>query len=143
MPQGTKVKGTCIFIHGCKHDPMSWFYKSDKCQDCTGGLGGLRMGCGQGGRLATRLPLPRLCPSASCTPLSDAHLLRCCSPPTASLSSVLLPTQPTAGLPEEVSHTKQCLARGYAVMALMSKDRAYRARCFSSSPDPSLSEQCR
>ena len=40
LPQGTKVKGTCIFIHGCKHDPMSWFYKSDRCQDCTGGWTG-------------------------------------------------------------------------------------------------------
>jgi hypothetical protein len=79
LPQGTKVKGTCIFIHGCKHDPMSWFYKSDKCQDCT-------------------------------------------------------------GLPEEVSHSKQCLARGYAVIALMSKDRAYRSRCFSSSANPSLND---
>ena len=45
-----------------------------------------------------------------------------------------------AGLPEEVSHTKQCLARGYAVLALMSRNREYRNRCFSSSGDPALSE---
>jgi len=71
MPRGTP-KGTCIFIHGCKHDPYSWFYKSKRCPLCT-------------------------------------------------------------GLPEEVSHTKQCLARGYAVLALMSINREYRSRCFASS----------
>ncbi|PRW59841.1 hypothetical protein C2E21_1509 [Chlorella sorokiniana] len=73
LPNGNRpIKGTCIFVHGCKHDPESWFYKSAKCPKCT-------------------------------------------------------------GLPEEVAHTKQCLARGYAVLALRSLDREYRSRCFSSS----------
>ena len=36
LPHSTKAVGTCIFIHGCKHDPMSWFYRSDSCTDCTG-----------------------------------------------------------------------------------------------------------
>jgi hypothetical protein len=45
-----------------------------------------------------------------------------------------------AGLPEEVSHSKQCLARGYAVLALMSLNREYRSRCFSSSGGPGSSE---
>ena len=31
-----QIKGTCIFVHGCKHDPESWFYKSAKCPKCTG-----------------------------------------------------------------------------------------------------------
>jgi hypothetical protein len=44
-----------------------------------------------------------------------------------------------AGLPEEVAHTKQCLARGYAVLAVASKDRT-KLMCFSSAGDPSLSE---
>lgn len=44
------------------------------------------------------------------------------------------------GLPEEVAHTKQCLARGYAVLALSSKDREWSSRCFSSSGDPNLSD---
>ncbi|KAL4440448.1 hypothetical protein ABPG75_003449 [Micractinium tetrahymenae] len=44
------------------------------------------------------------------------------------------------GLPEEVAHTKQCLARGYAVLALSSKDREWTSRCFSSSGDPALSD---
>ena len=35
MPKG-KAKGTCIFVHGCKHDPFSWFYKSPRCPMCTG-----------------------------------------------------------------------------------------------------------
>ena len=33
---GGNVKGTCIFIHGCKHDPYSWFYRSKSCKKCTG-----------------------------------------------------------------------------------------------------------
>jgi hypothetical protein len=45
-----------------------------------------------------------------------------------------------AGLPEEVSHSKQCLARGYAVLALMSLNREYRNRCFSSSGTPQQSK---
>lgn len=32
-----RIKGTCIFVHGCKHDPFSWFYKSRGCPMCTGG----------------------------------------------------------------------------------------------------------
>ena len=31
-----RPKGTCVFIHGCKHDPFSWFYKSPRCPMCTG-----------------------------------------------------------------------------------------------------------
>lgn len=31
-----RIRGTCIFVHGCKHDPHSWFYKSKKCPRCTG-----------------------------------------------------------------------------------------------------------
>ena len=47
------------------------------------------------------------------------------------------PSHPPAGLPEEVSHSKQCLARGYAVLALMSLNREYKWRCFSSSGEAS------
>jgi hypothetical protein len=36
MPPKGKPKGTCIFIHGCKHDPYSFFYKSSGCPLCTG-----------------------------------------------------------------------------------------------------------
>ena len=36
-----------------------------------------------------------------------------------------------AGLPEEVSHTKQALARGYAVLAIDSRDRRWDSRCYS------------
>lgn len=40
LPNGKRaIKGTCIFVHGCKHDPESWFYKSPKCPKCTGELG--------------------------------------------------------------------------------------------------------
>ena len=53
--------------------------------------------------------------------LSPSHSLAC------------LHTSRLPGLPEEVAHTKQCLARGYAVLALRSLDREYRSRCFSSS----------
>jgi hypothetical protein len=51
-----------------------------------------------------------------------------------------LPRPCPAGLPEEVAHTKACLARGYAVLALASKNREDKNRCFSSSGDPSKSE---
>lgn len=34
--KGIKLRGTCVFIHGCYHDPESWFYRSAKCPDCTG-----------------------------------------------------------------------------------------------------------
>ena len=40
LPAGGKPSGICVFIHGCKHDPESWFYKSKKCSDCTGAAGG-------------------------------------------------------------------------------------------------------
>ncbi|KAL4458454.1 hypothetical protein ABPG75_013319 [Micractinium tetrahymenae] len=79
-PKSRSTRCVCIFVHGCKHDPYSWFYKSPKCPQCT-------------------------------------------------------------GLPEEVSHSKQCLAHGCAVLALMSKDRQYRSRCFSSSGDGSEFDQ--
>ncbi len=36
-----------------------------------------------------------------------------------------------AGLPEEVSHTKQALARGYAVLAVDSRNRDFDNRCYS------------
>lgn len=39
-----------------------------------------------------------------------------------------------------MAHTKQCLARGYAVLALASKDRT-KFRCFSASGNPYLSER--
>lgn len=42
-----------------------------------------------------------------------------------------LPACLPAGLPEEVSHTKQALARGYAVLAVDSKDRDPMSRCYS------------
>jgi hypothetical protein len=35
FPKG-KARGLCIFISGCKHDPHSWFYRSNKCKKCTG-----------------------------------------------------------------------------------------------------------
>ncbi|EFN56834.1 hypothetical protein CHLNCDRAFT_144402 [Chlorella variabilis] len=40
-----------------------------------------------------------------------------------------------SGLPEEVSHTKQALARGYAVLAVDSKDRDPMSRCYSYGED--------
>jgi hypothetical protein len=56
------------------------------------------------------------------------------------LDACMINSSFSTGLPEEVSHTKQCLARGYAVLALMSLDRSYRFRCFSSSGGPDRSE---
>ena len=44
------------------------------------------------------------------------------------------------GLPEEVAHTKQALAWGFAVLAVESKNQSYHGRCFSSSGDPVLSD---
>lgn len=40
-------------------------------------------------------------------------------------------THCSPGLPEEVSHTKQALARGYAVIAIDSSNREYTNRCYS------------
>ncbi|PSC75566.1 hypothetical protein C2E20_1341 [Micractinium conductrix] len=40
-----------------------------------------------------------------------------------------------SGLPEEVAHTKQALARGYAVLAIDSKNRDFNNRCFSYGED--------
>jgi hypothetical protein len=63
--------------------------------------------------------------------------------PSLLLTRCPRPLPPPAGLPEEVAHTKQCLSAGYAVLALMSRDREYRARCFSTSGNPDLSEPAR
>ncbi len=52
----------------------------------------------------------------------------CCLHMLLRLTS-LFPATP--GLPEEVSHTKQALARGYAVIAVDSKDRRWDSRCYS------------
>lgn len=66
-------------------------------------------------------------PSAALTPLTL----------TAAAASMRLaersglPACLPAGLPEEVSHTKQALARGYAVLAVDSKDRDPMSRCYS------------
>lgn len=65
---------------------------------------------------------------------------RALEPPTILTTALRRFSPLGAGLPEEVAHTKQCLARGYAVLALMSKDRLYRSRCFSSSSNTTLSE---
>ncbi|KAL4441477.1 hypothetical protein ABPG77_001981 [Micractinium sp. CCAP 211/92] len=40
-----------------------------------------------------------------------------------------------SGLPEEVSHTKQALARGYAVLAVDSRNRDFDNRCYSYETD--------
>ncbi|KAL4444236.1 hypothetical protein ABPG75_011973 [Micractinium tetrahymenae] len=40
-----------------------------------------------------------------------------------------------SGLPEEVSHTKQALARGYAVLAVDSRNRDFDNRCYSYEDD--------
>ena len=36
FPVKGTVRGVCIFVHGCKHDATSWFYKSKECPTCTG-----------------------------------------------------------------------------------------------------------
>ena len=45
------------------------------------------------------------------------------------------------GLPEEVAHTKQALAHGFAVLALESKSRERDNRYFSYSNDPVISDR--
>lgn len=122
-PSGTP-KGTCIFIHGCKHDPYSWFYKSDACPLCTGA--------------APSWAWPTHAEGAFGRPAA-LSLRRPCSGAPNALRRLTAPcplTFPCAGLPEEVAHSKQCLAHGFAVLALMSKNRIQNgpvARCFASS----------
>lgn len=55
-------------------------------------------------------------------PSACSPLICFCPPPDPHLS---------AGLPEEVSHTKQALARGYAVLAVDSRNRDFDNRCYS------------
>ena len=132
LPTSGTPRGTCILVHGCKHDPESWFYKSAACPKCTGAqCTGLGEG-EAGGRARRALALGCLASvrrtAAPSPPPGDHRANRC--------AACCLPrSRPPAGLPEEVAHTKQCLARGYAVLALMSKDRQYKSRCFSSSTD--------
>ena len=46
-----------------------------------------------------------------------------------------------AGLPNSVAKTKQALARGYAVVAVSSRDRSREGRCFSMADDaPAVAE---
>eukprot|EP00887_Chlorella_sp_A99_P004278 scaffold15.g4278.t1 len=45
------------------------------------------------------------------------------------------PASTCRGLPEEIAHTKQALARGYAVIAISSADRTPGSMCFSWSAD--------
>ena len=61
--------------------------------------------------------------------VAASTLLR--DPPVASLGALSSACCRHAGLPEEVSHTKQALARGYAVLAIDSRDRRWDSRCYS------------
>lgn len=44
-------------------------------------------------------------------------------------------TPQSAGLPNSVAKTKQALARGYAVVAVSSRDRSREGRCFGMKDD--------
>lgn len=44
-------------------------------------------------------------------------------------------TPAAAGLPNSVAKTKQALARGYAVVAVSSRDRSKDGRCFGMEAD--------
>ncbi|KAI3428005.1 hypothetical protein D9Q98_006391 [Chlorella vulgaris] len=44
------------------------------------------------------------------------------------------------GLPEEVAHTKQALAHGYVFLAVESRNRDLKGRCFDFGPDNSTSD---
>lgn len=114
-----------MFVGGCKHDAEAWFYRSPTCKYCLGEPPPPLM----------RNPAPvhrLLLPSR----LGHASIRSARHPKHAQRAP-----RPAAGLPEEVAHTKQCLARGYAVLALTSKDRVWASRCFSSSGNPAISER--
>ena len=126
LPVKGPIIGTCILIGGCKHDPEGWFYRSPKCNKC---LGAARWQCsatelGGGGTSEGLL-------GSDFSPFSTP------CPPARSPACLALGI---SGLPEEVAHTKQCLAAGYAVLALMSKNRAYEDRCFRFSGNATVSE---
>ncbi len=75
LPNGNRpIKGTCIFVHGCKHDPESWFYKSANCPKCTGAPA-------RGRQLGGTRALVALSPSISCA-LADISAGGCSPPVT-------------------------------------------------------------
>ena len=66
-------------------------------------------------------------------PRPPAHTI----PPTP----IMPPHTWPAGLPNAVAKTKQALARGYAVVAVSSRDRSKSGRCFSMETDgPAVAE---
>lgn len=110
--------GVLFMAHGCVHDASDFWPPSDACKECSGARGGVwggrapaTSGCGwqERSRLGGGQSIDRRRPSH--------HTPTCTAPPCA-------------GLPEEVSHTKQALARGYAVIAINSKNRDFDNRCF-------------
>jgi hypothetical protein len=123
--------GLLFFFHGCVHNAFDHWYNSPACPECRGaGRGGGALvlvlalapaaaeRCwAEAGAAGGRQPAPAQATQACCLPT-----------PILNLFSQLLPL--SAGLPEEVSHTKQALALGYAFVAINSIDRSEGFRCY-------------
>lgn len=117
---------TLALFHGCAHD-ASDFWPRAACAACDGegGLTQQRV-CRAPMKLLTHAqPLYALPRPALSRPVRQ-QLLRGPPAPCFQPKPRVLPST-TAGLPEEVAHTKQALARGYAVVAI---DASEPSRCF-------------
>lgn len=110
--------GVLFMAHGCVHDAADFWPSSAACPECSGALPTGAVGGRVGGGLAP--------PSWAAAVLSGVH-----TAPPLQLRRGPHCRHRCAGLPEEVSHTKQALARGYAVIAVDSKDRRWDSRCYS------------
>lgn len=123
------VRGVVAFFHGCAHD-ASDLWPRERCAECDGAP---RFGC----LLLSLVIAVTRCPrgrSAGCNCKGASNRL----PRHRSACATTLPASPDRppistrsqlpGLPEEVAHTKQALARGYAIIAIDAADAT--TRCF-------------
>lgn len=125
-PGGAKAaKGLVVFLHGCAREARAFFPQDPKrCKECVGELtevlGVLPARADHAvsrGREQPR-PLPACAGAGRPAGAYPCHCL--------TLRALMLP----AGLPEHLSHTKQALAAGYAVLALDPHDSKHD--CWSS-----------
>lgn len=100
--------------HGCVHDAADFWPPGATCEECSGAAG----------LSNAAVAAPWVSDAAEPCNMHDQQLCECAVMP--HVWHRLL----HAGLPEEVAHTKQALARGYAVLAIDSKNRDFNNRCF-------------
>lgn len=138
MPQGSP-RGTVVSFPGCARAARGhWPYDPVYCKECFG-----EACAGQAGDVCVESLHGRSGGLCALQLLRTALQEGSARPSTRSLTlphrGTLLRHPAPAGLPEELSLTKQALKRGYALLALSPKDQKHL--CWSSGTDISANDQ--